>query len=199
MKWIALSYIVFLHQTTTWLTYCRWYRDCLISSFYIKPQLSSDVTHKCRIVLYRLSTSNHNLQLSSRRIFPLSYIVFLHQTTTYSFIPFSISLLSYIVFLHQTTTSQRSTHGLFPLSYIVFLHQTTTFSAIDTMLDNCLISSFYIKPQPIWAMRCRAANCLISSFYIKPQPASLSHHYRAHCLISSFYIKPQLFCTRVNR
>ena len=56
------------------------------------------------IVLYRLSTSNHNFARRRADIRQLSYIVFLHQTTTTA-CSFSASvLLSYIVFLHQTTT-----------------------------------------------------------------------------------------------
>ena len=57
---VVLSYIVFLHQTTT-LDVRRLDRvDCLISSFYIKPQLSERTINFKFIVLYRLSTSNHN-------------------------------------------------------------------------------------------------------------------------------------------
>ena len=144
-----LSYIVFLHQTTTGagcstgLFYClisSFYikpqlavvprqpcRDCLISSFYIKPQRRGLHTRSCghclissfyikpqpdfnagsqdTIVLYRLSTSNHNFPPRLQRSNLLSYIVFLHQTTTASTRLISWTRLSYIVFLHQTTTS----------------------------------------------------------------------------------------------
>ena len=37
-------------------------------------------------------------------------------------------VLSYIVFLHQTTTVKAIKTGESVLSYIVFLHQTTTMS-----------------------------------------------------------------------
>ena len=77
-------------------------------------------------IIYRLSTSNHNLcrYRSSNRI--LSYIVFLHQTTTRYLIRFMAFPLSYIVFLHQTTTYLLRCSHIRLLSYIVFLHQTTT-------------------------------------------------------------------------
>ena len=77
------------------------------------------------IVLYRLSTSNHNSITSASNRFKLSYIVFLHQTTT-------IAIILII---------------LMALSYIVFLHQTTTLRCFETSRVYCLISSFYIKPQ----------------------------------------------------
>ena len=59
-------------------------------------------------------------------------------------------------------------------------------------LSNCLISSFYIKPQLSWKTGLQGYHCLISSFYIKPQLAFLRHKEFINCLISSFYIKPQL-------
>ena len=37
------------------------WQHCLISSFYIKPQLKVEHIKSLVIVLYRLSTSNHNL------------------------------------------------------------------------------------------------------------------------------------------
>ena len=66
-----LSYIVFLHQTTTHSRETRAPSHCLISSFYIKPQHVMGITTLDCIVLYRLSTSNHNhsaRRCSRRRI-----------------------------------------------------------------------------------------------------------------------------------
>ena len=99
------------------------------------------------IVLYRLSTSNHNWTVNGVSNSGLSYIVFLHQTTTEVLLRGFNKKLSYIVFLHQTTTQSaiKSLNSL--LSYIVFLHQTTTSDISTTNKYNCLISSFYIKPQ----------------------------------------------------
>ena len=58
-------------------------------------------------------------------------------------------------------------------------------------LEDCLISSFYIKPQPDRGDVVDAVNSLISSFYIKPQHLPQRFKPRSDCLISSFYIKPQ--------
>ena len=101
--------------------------NCLISSFYIKPQLPRGSASWLSIVLYRLSTSNHNCLGAQLRGY----------------------LLSYIVFLHQTTTTSEFGDCTVVLSYIVFLHQTTTGSCPQAAASHCLISSFYIKPQHV--------------------------------------------------
>ena len=99
-----LSYISFLHQTTTpKLRWC-WLCHCLISLFYIKPQLFAFSSAQYPIVLYLFSTSNHNLVNTVRPLPLLSYISFLHQTTTVISFPIILVVLSYISFLHQTTT-----------------------------------------------------------------------------------------------
>ena len=56
-----LYYIVSLHQTTTvgWVTTLS--IGCIISFLYIKPQPSSWPKQYANVVLYRFSTSNHNL------------------------------------------------------------------------------------------------------------------------------------------
>ena len=99
--------------------------------------------------------------------------------------------LSYIVFLHQTTTRQEAGQMVGKLSYIVFLHQTTTIVVYLSLYTNCLISSFYIKPQRQGEHGADTAYCLISSFYIKPQHQASCCLRLSYCLISSFYIKPQ--------
>ena len=54
-----------------------------------------------------------------------------------------------IFILHQTTT--RLTHQFFfsLLFNIFILHQTTTLSSSGYYFRSCLISLFYIKPQPV--------------------------------------------------
>ena len=99
----------------------------------------------------------------------LSYIVILHQTTTVLPNDKFVLKLSYIVILHQTTTAVDVTTSDILLSYIVILHQTTTMLLIMTKHNCCLISLFYIKPQPEDLHTVLGYGCLISLFYIKPQ------------------------------
>ncbi len=56
---------------------------CIISFLYIKPQRASVPRGSLDVVLYRFSTSNHNLILSPQFKIMLYYIVSLHQTTTH--------------------------------------------------------------------------------------------------------------------
>ena len=77
------------------------------------------------------------------------------------------------------------------MPYIFVLHQTTTTRAFHQYVPYCLISLFYIKPQPIPKYVVNRFYCLISLFYIKPQPTVNVLSGYLDCLISLFYIKPQ--------
>ncbi len=120
-----LFYISFLHQTTTSSSFCFSHSGCFISRFYIKPQLQELSSCRRIVVLYLVSTSNHNL-LRPWHI---------------------VRMLFYISFLHQTTTGWRASRGAQRLFYISFLHQTTTMLRRLPKLSSCFISRFYIKPQ----------------------------------------------------
>ena len=56
------------------------------------------------------------------------------------------------------------------LSFISFLHQTTTPRGYPHVIQHCLLSLFYIKPQRVPVSPITRLNCLLSLFYIKPQP-----------------------------
>ena len=122
---VMLSYIVILHQTTTffillWILLC-----CHISLFYIKPQRHRDTAIPARVVIYRYSTSNHNRRMVMRRLISLSYIVILHQTTTYP----------------RTASTLLCCH----ISLFYIKPQLDIF--FDIFSSCCHISLFYIKPQ----------------------------------------------------
>ena len=120
---------------------------CIISFLYIKPQQRRTRHEQQAVVLYRFSTSNHNLVVITHGERQLYYIVSLHQTTTLLVSSICKEKLYYIVSLHQTTTW--SEYGIiYPwLYYIVSLHQTTT-NCVDVRLcAGCIISFLYIKPQ----------------------------------------------------
>ena len=144
---IELYLIEILHQTTTWLL-SRWHPEgCILSKFYIKPQLmevSSFPSARCilskfyikpqqgsspgtarAVVSYRNSTSNHNVAAHSL-----------------------ICLMLYL---------------------IEILHQTTTCIRWGSILLSCILSKFYIKPQLGWFSDRPWRRCILSKFYIKPQ------------------------------
>ena len=123
------------------------------------------------VVLYRLSTSNHNLL---PRLPTITHIV-LYRLSTSNHNPTEGWESTSMIVLYCLSTSNHnfSVKETFAkvLSYIVFLHQTTTCHAHRSIIKDCLILSFYIKPQHSPGTPLCRLNCLILSFYIKPQPA----------------------------
>ena len=165
----GLYLIEILHQTTTpFFVHCFLCR-CILSKFYIKPQLiilscifslvvsyrnstSNHNKHSSRrrlstVVSYRNSTSNHNFASSENSLVVLYLIEILHQTTT-NFSPLSKSDELYLIeILHQTTTCSPVVDGPLRLYLIEILHQTTTLRVLLQHLRCCILSKFYIKPQ----------------------------------------------------
>ena len=122
----SLYLIEILHQTTTQAAIHVLITRCILSKFYIKPQLVSILVIELLVVSYRNSTSNHNSRLHQRwAVRVVSYrnstsnhnishcramsqglylIEILHQTTTTPVIETAELLLYLIEILHQTTT-----------------------------------------------------------------------------------------------
>ena len=145
---MLLSYIVFLHQTTTDDLAAIYAAYCLISSFYIKPQQTRPYCSTKQIVLYRLSTSNHNSNRSTRnmaaivlyrlstsnhnegKVAQFSGVIVLYRlsTSNHNFLVFGTGVI--LIVLYRLSTSNHNLvvfrQDLCKLSYIVFLHQTTT-------------------------------------------------------------------------
>ena len=99
--------------------------SCVISFFYIKPQLHSAMDGETVVVLYLSSTSNHNLDGFSFAGKSLCYIFLLHQTTT----------VKYANRLHEGCV----------ISFFYIKPQRLSASALPILC--CVISFFYIKPQ----------------------------------------------------
>ena len=78
----------------------------------------------------------------------LYLIEILHQTTTQASVPFLILRLYLIEILHQTTTTRCIMKFERLLYLIEILHQTTTFQCLLRHFLGCILSKFYIKPQP---------------------------------------------------
>ena len=102
----SLYLIEILHQTTTIHAICRIKKSCILSKFYIKPQLFVRWFLCHSVVSYRNSTSNHNFGERLVKILQLYLIEILHQTTTMFFIILFEPLLYLIEILHQTTTGR---------------------------------------------------------------------------------------------
>ena len=131
---LALLYLIeILHQTTTMASTAAVHERCILSKFYIKPQHHRE--RKCQdwVVSYRNSTSNHNR--------------------------FSWALNTGSVVSYRNSTSNHNNpveYGeLTGLYLIEILHQTTTFAMSFRNTWGCILSKFYIKPQPLDNKECR--------------------------------------------
>ena len=122
---------------------------CILLKFYIKPQHTANVYNLLYVVSYRNSTSNHNMS---------------HWRAT------SQGVVSY-----RNSTSNHNAGTTTPNSALLYLieilHQTTTIHAICRIKKSCILSKFYIKPQPSPLPFCLPQRCILSKFYIKPQPS----------------------------
>ena len=79
------------------------------------------------------------------------------------------------------------------LYLIEILHQTTTHCKCIQFTLCCILSKFYIKPQPPGGGTNAKKRCILSKFYIKPQPPGGGTNAKKRCILSKFYIKPQPF------
>ena len=79
---LRLYLIEILHQTTTIVARSGLSLRCILSKFYIKPQLRAHGHRNRSVVSYRNSTSNHNCLCRRALPSPLYLIEILHQTTT---------------------------------------------------------------------------------------------------------------------
>ena len=144
----ALLYLIeILHQTTTIHAICRIKKSCILSKFYIKPQLSRNQSLRVTVVSYRNSTSNHN---SSEVVFDEVVVVSYRNSTSN----------------HNSSETIIVTRRLY---LIEILHQTTTFGYSSILERCCILSKFYIKPQHLTLIGKNNLSCILSKFYIKPQ------------------------------
>ena len=123
----VLCYIFLLHQTTTWNKQNDYNLRCVISFFYIKPQLSSQVDSaikRCVISFFYIKP-----QLTLTIIYALRVVLYLSSTSNHN---------------NRCERSHAKT-----LCYIFLLHQTTTRQLPHCPTYRCVISFFYIKPQPV--------------------------------------------------
>ena len=120
---------------------------CILSKFYIKPQLFDDNLFYDTVVSYRNSTSNHNT--GQRRKEELIVVSYRNSTSNHNF-SFRLEYDS-------------------ELYLIEILHQTTTSCFTMLGMSSCILSKFYIKPQLYPHSGHTAFSCILSKFYIKPQ------------------------------
>ena len=150
----CLLYLIeILHQTTTGNYSLTRSHSCILSKFYIKPQLKPEDEVIRSVVSYRNSTSNHNNSGHCAIANKLYLIEILHQTTTCGSARVHTSgcILSKFYIKPQQRVRHRIGHSC------------------------CILSKFYIKPQQRVRHRIGHSCCILSKFYIKPQHFSVSN------------------------
>ena len=158
-----LYLIEILHQTTTYRDAWEAQNRCILSKFYIKPQLIRAASAVSVVVSYRNSTSNHNLSgiislyrgvvsyrnstsnhNPTKTTTQTSRVVSYRNSTSNHNSCLCISeetALYLIEILHQTTTGSLSKELAPSLYLIEILHQTTTSGLIlidKVLLTGCL-------------------------------------------------------------
>ena len=186
-----LYLIEILHQTTTATCDIRNPYCCILSKFYIKPQQRPDCLICFEVVSYRNSTSNHNLVSDIEIKFKV--VSYRNSTSNHNLPLYSYWVQQVVSYRNSTSNHNTITASKdgYPLYLIEILHQTTTQSPRPRMGTRCILSKFYIKPQPAALRRATWPSCILSKFYIKPQLDALRLAARGGCILSKFYIKPQ--------
>ena len=206
--------IEILHQTTTPLHTRYNFIGCILSKFYIKPQLRHKAAVFPIVVSYRNSTSNHNykwaVQLrrgvvsyrnstsnhNATAVRSKSSQVVSYRNSTSNHNKSLISMLQSEVVSYRNSTSNHNWQLRWVISKVLYLieilHQTTTTTQVDSTNKSCILSKFYIKPQLDHLQPRVARSCILSKFYIKPQRRCRRALRNLRCILSKFYIKPQL-------
>ena len=123
---VSLYLIEILHQTTTKNDVSKATHGCILSKFYIKPQLIDVVEYAFVVVSYRNSTSNHNG--GSRYSDWLEVVSYRNSTSNHN--RRLIRTSKFLVVSYRNSTSNHNVDGcavlVLWLYLIEILHQTTT-------------------------------------------------------------------------
>ena len=96
-----LYLIEILHQTTTVLCAQKSKYSCILSKFYIKPQLTGRTLNGFDVVSYRNSTSNHNnFEKRTGNFFVVSYR---NSTSNHNEIDFRVKLFTVVSYRNSTS------------------------------------------------------------------------------------------------
>ena len=142
----------------------------------------SQRTFLVNVVSYRNSTSNHNTWISSNSG---TIVVSYRNSTSNHNEAEGIEAEPPVVSYRNSTSNHNSSATIMPIArlYLIeILHQTTTQRYSSALLNGCILSKFYIKPQPATTLPLIAISCILSKFYIKPQQRV--RHNLGHSVVS---------------
>ena len=128
---------------------------CILSKFYIKPQPYDEVLGQLNVVSYRNSTSNHNS--SAPLNFPTAVVSYRNSTSNHNLLQEFVNCERVVSYRNSTSNHNmpRPSARVSSLYLIEILHQTTTRQGCFRGTWGCILSKFYIKPQPCSCAICR--------------------------------------------
>ena len=166
---LKLYLIEILHQTTTLLTLNLFTLCCILSKFYIKPQRNRryfDRKNRCILSKFYIKPQRTTTATEAVACCILSKFYIKPQHC------FDWFFLFRVVSYRNSTSNHNSARPASapPVLYLIeILHQTTTPLRSVFSLLCCILSKFYIKPQPYKNYYANKQGCILSKFYIKPQ------------------------------
>ena len=189
LSWLYL--IEILHQTTTVLPFLVILLRCILSKFYIKPQLRLErELAYCSCILSKFYIKPQH----PRRHRPTAESCILSKFYIKPQLRCSCNCSTCVV-SYRNSTSNHNVRGacavVVGLYLIEILHQTTTRASTCVLPSCCILSKFYIKPQHGSIRTYNWGSCILSKFYIKPQLRQGLYSAYKGCILSKFYIKPQ--------
>ena len=122
------------------------------------------------VVSYRNSTSNHNRNYGYSKV--RCVVSYRNSTSNHNEQRHSQQDNRVVSYRNSTSNHNRSCGNVVrgKLYLIEILHQTTTMAHISGIMESCILSKFYIKPQLDASTMKTMLRCILSKFYIKPQP-----------------------------
>ena len=143
--WLYL--IEILHQTTTAAAVFKIAKGCILSKFYIKPQLRLErELARCSCILSKFYIKPQQIV----RALIVQIVVSYRNSTSNHNEPLALIKIRGVV-SYRNSTSNHNYRGkkrvVIALYLIEILHQTTTRVLVWMPLCRCILSKFYIKPQ----------------------------------------------------
>ena len=120
---------------------------CILSKFYIKPQLPFTRSNNSSVVSYRNSTSNHNLR--SYMDTQSAVVSYRNSTSNHNKCDWLREDGNVVSYRNSTSNHNNVLYNTIraALYLIEILHQTTTNMCASAFFAGCILSKFYIKPQ----------------------------------------------------
>ena len=165
---------------------------CILSKFYIKPQLIRGSIRRSSVVSYRNSTSNHNKE--GGQLFGSGVVSYRNSTSNHNGKGW-LNRYDAVVSYRNSTSNHNKESNIAPAFMVVsYRNSTSNHNVEPRRVAVCVLYLIEILHQTttITSRACSPRSCILSKFYIKPQPKGSHKRARYGCILSKFYIKPQL-------